>query len=758
MGLEGETPDPGGEKRREGGETNKRGGHGRFGERGTNSESRSEARSEVSQDGEESGRGYIGGGDVSPTPSLGRFWAGNKRRVRRLSETSSDEWGSVIETDGARSLNSDGTGGEKRGRSEKRVRDNLESEGEGETPVRKVSTSRRGRGKGHYTGLCAAKKQLENYETETETDAPYSPKPKRNSGRRSQSPMDADENPAGFETPGSRIKACAQEIMKGAAKSKNLKGEIWGQINSACRELINLAESLGESEVVRALKADNERMRSELENLRLETKALRKAFSERKKTTEPAQGRADTHTLLEELGNLMDVRLGNFRSEIFKSLGNMVNARLESVEGRLPPEPIRRPPLAADRRRIRESQDLEMDVETMAHQVDEPSAPRPEKRNRGASLAVSQTAANQPAGEAPRAAVRPQLSQAQPRPVPTPRDKKLVVPAPRVPRKQARPGVPPPAPPAPPQNEWTTVVKKGKGKAKGKSPASPQTQQQQTPKKKTAPKLVAPTMAAVVVALKPDSQTDYRTVMERATTLKLAELGVDHLNVRKTATGARIIEVPGAQSSQAADNLTDRLRNLIGDVADVYRPIKKAEIKISGFDESVTPEILKKEVAARGNCQVEQVTVGAIRMAANGTGSVIIRCPLSTAKVVVTTGRIVIGWSAARVEALEQLPLRCYRCMGTGHTRPLCPSSVDRSDWCYRCSKPGHKSHDCTALAPWCAVCHHAGLKAGHVMGGQACTPPPVKGKEAYRTGPANAAATAPRNVPNRTERQPMET
>ncbi|XP_061728130.1 uncharacterized protein LOC133533191 [Cydia pomonella] len=726
---------------------------------GNNIVSQREVILEGSQDDDE-GRGYIGGGDASPTPSRGKFWAGKKKGVMRDSETSSDEWGSVMETDGARSLDGEETEGNIRGRREKRVRDNPDSDGD--TPVRKLSTSRRGRGKGHYTGLSAAKKQLENYETETETDAPYSPKPKRSSGRRSRSPILDDEIPAGFETPGSRIKACAKGIMSDAAKSKNLKGEIWGSINAACKTLMEIADSIGESDVVRALKADNQRMRRELEHLHAETKALRQAFSERNQGKEPTKGRTDTQALLEELGNFIDVRLGNFRSEIFKSLGGMVNTRLERVEGRLPPEPILRPPLAADRRRTREQTDQEMEVEATRHQTEVPSAPRPEKRSRGAPQAVPQAASSQSTGGVSRVDVAPQqpktpAGQTQSKPVPTPRAKKPqpAAPTPRIPRRQASVGVPATAPRAPPPQEvWTTVVKKGKGKGRA---APPQPQQQQTPKRTTAPKLVAPTMAAVVVALKPDAQTDYRAVMERATTLKLAELGVDHLKVRRTATGARIIEVPGAQSGQAADNLVDRLRSLVGDVADVYRPVKKAEIKISGFDESVTPEILKKEVAARGRCPEDQVSVGVIRMAANGTGSVILRCPLTVAKVVVTAGRIVIGWSAARVEALEQLPLRCYRCMGTGHTRPLCPSSVDRGNWCYRCSKPGHKSQDCTASAPWCAVCHHAGLKAGHVMGGQACTPPPVKGKEAFRAGLANATAAAPLDVPDRTESQSME-
>lgn len=37
--------------------------------------------------------------------------------------------------------------------------------------------------------------------------------------------------------------------------------------------------------------------------------------------------------------------------ELFLSLGNMLNMRLEAMEKRLPPEPVLRPPPAADRAR-----------------------------------------------------------------------------------------------------------------------------------------------------------------------------------------------------------------------------------------------------------------------------------------------------------------------------------------------------------------------------------------------------------------------
>ncbi|XP_026331173.1 uncharacterized protein LOC113238563 [Hyposmocoma kahamanoa] len=72
----------------------------------------------------------------------------------------------------------------------------------------------------------------------------------------------------------------------------------------------------------------------------------------------------------------------------------------------------------------------------------------------------------------------------------------------------------------------------------------------------------------------------------------------------------------------------------------------------------------------------------------------------------------VIGWLAAEI----------------GHTRALCPSSVDRSGLCFRCGLVGHSASGCTAT-PRCSVCIAARRPADHVMGGRSCAPPPTKGK-----------------------------
>lgn len=65
------------------------------------------------------------------------------------------------------------------------------------------------------------------------------------------------------------------------------------------------------------------------------------------------------------------------------------------------------------------------------------------------------------------------------------------------------------------------------------------------------------------------------------------------------------------------------------------------------------------------------------------------KCLLVAANKVVKTGRIRVGWTVARVEALAQRPLQCYRCLQKGHVRRRCPNPEDPSGNCYRCEDPG---------------------------------------------------------------------
>ncbi|XP_053626095.1 uncharacterized protein LOC128683984 [Plodia interpunctella] len=601
--------------------------------------------------------------------------------------------------------------GGKRGQAPKRKAS--EEVEEAERASNKLSSATRGRAarRGSYSGTAEARERLRDLsadyaEFERELDRAGTSKFLKASEKGGKRCL-VDEH---LEV----VRAAAQKVLAEAGKSGNLKGTAWRAMNEACHDIIVAAGKIEaqceESEAVRILRADNKRMREQLSLLEQETKALRTAFAERTssalKEAQPAAGAPS----LEDIKGLLSEWKESFERDVFLRLGGMVSDRLKEAEKRgfLAPEPIVRPPLATDKK------------------TKEAEAPAPKTGKNYASVAAGATLMP-PARPGP-----------APKAVPAKKQAKQVT-------AQAQVSTEPPAELPPPQEGeqgWAEVVRKGKKKRNKKSSpsAQPKPTQAEAPKASVQPpkkiKFTPPKTSAVVVTLKPESKLDYRAVITRATTIDLSSIGVDHVSaVRGTATGARIIEIPGADSGAAADNLAEKLREVIGSEAEVTRPFKAAQIRVSGFDEGVTPEALKEATARAGKCPSGQVKVGNIRIAPDMTGAVIITCPVAAANALIEEGRLLVGWTAAKVRGLEALPMRCFRCMGIGHTRALCPSPVDRSELCHRCGKSGHISSACEASEPWCAVCYAHKLTAKHIMGGPSCNPPRTRGKLALNKG-----------------------
>ncbi|XP_063370400.1 uncharacterized protein LOC134658677 [Cydia amplana] len=601
----------------------------------------------------------------------------------------------------------------------------------------KVSTALRGRAKamvkkasmGHFTGLAAAKARLKAYKEDLLLEVLDSQEGKEKGVvpplllRRSQGDnkkkgdkepwmVSPSPSPSQEMTESSPplytgtdyieiVREATHIVLEAAGKSGNLNGQVWGKLNQACRDILAATDVLAdrvEDEELRALKADNNLMREQLAQCQTEMKALRRALSER--TIQPPQaptaqcGQATdfSEALKEALKELKE----DLKRDLTITMGNMISARTGYF-----PEPVPRPPLAADRNK------------TTANQPEPQSGAPPSRAVTGA-----------PPTRQPKAPV------AQPS---APATKKRANSAPRQ-KTVKEPSASPPSQPATktqePAESWTQVVRKGNGKS-AKTPSPPA-----APARKPAPagprKLVVPATAAIVMALKPESEATYASILYKVTkSVKLADVGVEHVKVRKTAAGARILEVSGSDNGRAADELCRKMTEVIGEEARVYRPTKMADLRISGLDEAATQEEIAGAIAKLGECSINEVKVGSIRAQYNGTASTLAQCPITAAKRVTAAGRLQIGWSSAIVVALDPTPMRCFRCMGTGHTRALCPSPVDRSGLCFRCSRPDHKRVDCKAETAFCSVCHAAKRPAGHIMGGFSCTPPPAKGKEA---------------------------
>ncbi|KAL4718592.1 hypothetical protein ACJJTC_008644 [Scirpophaga incertulas] len=111
-----------------------------------------------------------------------------------------------------------------------------------------------------------------------------------------------------------------------------------------------------------------------------------------------------------------------------------------------------------------------------------------------------------------------------------------------------------------------------------------------------------------------------------------SDLGVEGLKLRGTATGARLMELPKATSPEKADRLAARLK-----------------------------EVLPPEDAVR---------VGGLRFNPYTLGSIWAKCPIPAAKAI-SSNKLLIGCTSARVTLLDPRPMRCFRCLEPGHATTM---------------------------------------------------------------------------------------
>ncbi|XP_046978670.1 uncharacterized protein LOC124544242 [Vanessa cardui] len=575
------------------------------------------------------------------------------------------------------------------------------SDSDTETEMRMAAKSKpaiRGKtAKGRGSGLARAKAELKAKANEAREEA--FERSLRSRAFRKEPPQDGvldseessssdvhtkDPTKMGAEELRAQAGRSAALILEVAQKSSNLKGGFGKKLRESAAALQAIVDALAsrtEAEETRKLRADNGRLRKEVDSLKAEVKAHRRDFAEMRSKV-AVVSEASTSSAQDAMA------VENIKASIISSIGVMINARFAELEERLPPAKIQRPPLAADKRRESAQQIAVSRAQAVNSAPPLTSAPLPKRVPPAAPPAP---VAGCSSASLESETIPPQVVQ---------------------------------------EMSWSTVVKKGKKGKQAHSPAGTNATVANTVLKTpqaAKPKLTAPRTAAVVVTLQPEAEqkgVTYAQVLERAEQgIKLQELGINGgLKVRRSATGARVLELPRAQSNQA-EKLADKLRTVLDGVASVVHPVKKVDIKVTGLDDSVTKDKIIAAVAREGHCAIEELRCGELRVAA--------------AKKLSDAGRLLVGWSSARVCVLEQRPLRCYKCMGLGHTRILCPFNADRGSLCFRCGVEGHKSAECTGKLR-CAVCVEAGKPSGHVMGSKECNPPITKGKVVLATQTTN--------------------
>ncbi|XP_026747019.1 atherin-like [Trichoplusia ni] len=330
---------------------------------------------------------------------------------------------------------------------------------------------------------------------------------------------------------------------------------------------------------------------------------------------------------------------------IMVSVGTMMDAKLAGITSRLPPEPIMRPPLAADRRRA--------EVERVS------SGPKP-----AYNQVVKAALAPKPA---PKTAPRPAPTPV-PRPAPRLAKKPTPTPDPKPAKGKAKTvaqPTPAPAPlPAPEEapvastsetvvDGWTTVSKKKKG-PKPKAPERPKAQPERgarapPQKKKGGPKAVSGRQrrkraqrqrrlartAAVVLTITPEAEKEgltYATVLTKARAgVDLNAMGVDMavdpIRIRKAQTGARVLQLPKNVGQEAADEMAKKLEAIYGGDVRVTRPIRCAELRVSNLDDSVTREEILDVAARQSQCAPDRFKVGDLRPSPGQKFSAVLKMP-----------------------------------------------------------------------------------------------------------------------------------
>lgn len=204
-----------------------------------------------------------------------------------------------------------------------------------------------------------------------------------------------------------------------------------------------------------------------------------------------------------------------------------------------------------------------------------------------------------------------------------------------------------------------------------------------------------PRSAAVSIKVNTDTLSYAEAIRKARNGVSLSDLGIKESRIRYAANGSVLVEIPGAEGGNKADILKEKLAGVFGDQAVVTRPVVKGDLRLSGFDDSISSAEVAEVVAEASACNYRDVKVGQIRMLSNGLCTVWLQCPLAAAIKVAELGKLRIGWTIARIELLKARAIRCFKCWKQGHLRNNCKSTVDRTRTCYRCGIEGHPAKTC---------------------------------------------------------------
>ena len=192
-------------------------------------------------------------------------------------------------------------------------------------------------------------------------------------------------------------------------------------------------------------------------------------------------------------------------------------------------------------------------------------------------------------------------------------------------------------------------------------------------KEKTSPTVKlprAPSTSAVTLTLSEGANMSYADVVTMARrAIPLDEIGVQAVTMKKAVTGAIVIRVPRDKDREKASILATRLASVLDPTkVRVGTPTIKAKLRITNEDISMGKEELRPALALAAGCNSEDVQIGEIGVSKGGLGPAWVKCPAAGARKLAQAGKVVLGWSIARVSAIPKRPLQCFKCLELGRT------------------------------------------------------------------------------------------
>lgn len=105
--------------------------------------------------------------------------------------------------------------------------------------------------------------------------------------------------------------------------------------------------------------------------------------------------------------------------------------------------------------------------------------------------------------------------------------------------------------------------------------------------------------------------------------IKLEDIGIQTLRLRKAITGALLLEITGPDGREKAillnKKMEEALKNMEG--VKVARPEKMAELRLKDVLDDTDTEEIRKVIVSVGGCRPNEIKFGTTRKSARGLGT-----------------------------------------------------------------------------------------------------------------------------------------